>query len=156
MMIIIPHPTEILKLRNYQKKIIREKFNKDFIFYSSQPLSINVPRKIAQKSPKETAKIIKKIEIQKAEFSAQKSEFFSPVYIFTENQKYESELPLVTVESRFSDVSEFSESDSDFENQKKSTKESDFPLCLKIFRIGNKISLSQTASAVEDAVWKKL
>lgn len=153
MMIIIPHPTEILKLRNYQKKIVRENFNKDFIFYSSKPLEINVPCQISQENPKKTASLIKKIEIQKAEFSEQKSEFFCPVYIFTENQKYESELTLVTVEGRVSENFEFSPN---AENQKKSTEETDFPLCLKIFRVGNKISLSQTASAVEDAVWKKL
>lgn len=99
MVVIIPHPTEELKLINFQKKLI-EQFNSDdgkTIWYAHTPMWFFVP-KIDYASTSELKDFIKQIEKIWAErpfFSDSNNEVIMPILLKTKKETLKIEFPLI-------------------------------------------------------------
>ena len=150
MQVIIPHPTELKSLTKLQKQLIKENFSSDCLLTRQLPIWIDIDSSIqnelSKMELKDFSNTITKIELSSPELSSNKNSIFCPVTVFLNNQIIKSKLELVRIHTP-----------SKFILKKISTEEINFPLCLKIFRIGTKIELpEQNAQAIQDSVWKKL
>jgi len=150
MQVLIPHPTELISLTRLQKKLIQDNYNSCCLITRSLPLWIEIPdskqTELSKSELKTLASKIQKIEINSPEVSSLKTDIFCPVKIEIGGKQINSQLKLIKIHNP-----------AKFELKKISTEEINFPLCLKIFRIGNKTELpEQNAVAIQDSVWKKL
>jgi len=151
MVVIDLHPTEKLKLIKYQKELISILNESGFIFYSQQPLWIELPETIFSASQKIELKTIgnelKKITLKNTDLK--NDEIFAAFEILlSDNKTVTAELPLLHLYKK--NGSENTESIS----------VSSLPLCpvkdLKIFRIALGAKTSEHSQEITDFIWKKL
>lgn len=144
MFVIIPHPTEELKLINFQKKVISSINDNNFCLVSAFPFWINFYTSITDL--KKAAKNIKAISILKPEWK--NNSLCSSVIIENKDSRETLQSTLILLE----DI-------------KKSCKEpcipagltEDFPINLKIFRLGIASENSiEHSKAIQESVWCKL
>ena len=138
MAVIILHPTEELKLSNFQKELISELFDDKRILVAAKPLWIHLPDSIQLKS----IKGISFSDLETAETS-----IFIPVEINTTEGSYTSKLTLVILHSG----RQFSGSDRQVLQQKKQPVRQ-----LKVFRLGTEKELSPVSKCITESKWMKL
>lgn len=146
MYVLIPHPTEELKLIKFQKQLISQLFTNDILCYAESGLWIPFlsGKEDSTQTLKNLSKTITSITINSPVIIEEK--IFCPVTI-TRNQ----ELPTVTTELPLCRIL----------NKKQPSSENPaetelFPLKLKIFRLGLSCQLSDNSKAIQNSVWKKL
>ena len=140
MTVMILHPTEELKLINFQKEVIEALFENDRILFASAPLWIELGDfELTAKNQ------IKRIEIGSIEFS--EDSIYSQVLIENENGAFSSKLTLVCLhKGRF-----FSDSD------KQKLAQIKMPVRqLKVFRLGIVQEEGACAKSISKSVWCKL
>ncbi len=148
MTLIIPHPTEELKLIEFQKELILDFFSDDRILYRNSPLWLKLPQKLNATSTKELKELSKKIKEVKAvslEMSDNSIELF--FYIKTSEEEFSSKLTLV----RIHDGKTFTASERQLLSEKKEPVNQ-----LKVFRLAIEEELSPIARAISASVWCKL
>lgn len=150
MVVIIPHPTEELKLINFQKELISDFFSEDRIIYSSYPLWIELPDFFEVQNPdiqslKNLANSI--IEVTLGELEITQDIIQVPVYIKTTENLFTSKLTLVILHSGNS----FSERDLELCRQKNQPVN-----LLKIFRLGVMQEDGPHAKSISKSIWCKL
>ena len=140
MTVIILHPTDELKLINFQKEVISSLYNEKRILYASAPLWIELGDfEIAEKNQ------IKKIEIGDIEFS--ENEIYSRVLIECENGNITSKLTLVNIYKGET----FSQSDRMMISEKIQPVRQ-----LKVFRLGLMQEQGPHTKSICKSVWCKL
>ncbi len=148
MFVIIPHPTEELKIIEFQKNIIVELFQEDRIIYRTTPLWIELPENIPQ-TEEENIKLLSK-KIKSVKFGDVKTDsrsIFVPVEINLDNDIYSSKLTLVRIHNGI----DFTESDRQLLAEKKEPVR-----LLKIFRLGIAQADGPYAKSISNSVWIKL
>ena len=141
MAVIILHPTEELKLINFQKELISDLFTEGRILVAARPLWIPVV---------ETFEKLNHSNISSVEFGDlenTESEIYIPVKIATTNGNKSSKLSLVSIYNN----SNFTEKDRQIISQKKQPVRQ-----LKIFRLGNEKELSSISKCITDFKWIKI
>ena len=141
MAVIILHPTEELKLINFQKELISDLFTEGRILVAARPLWIPV---------NETFENLNHHNISSVEFGdleTTESEIYIPVKIATTNGNRLSKLSLVSIYNN----SNFTETDRQIISQKKQPVRQ-----LKIFRLGNEKKLSSNSKCITDFKWIKI
>ena len=141
MAVIILHPTEELKLINFQKELISDLFTEGRILVAARPLWIPVD---------ETFEKLNHHNISSVEFGdleTTESEIYIPVKIATTNGNKSSKLSLVSIYNN----SNFTEPDRQIISQKKQPVRQ-----LKIFRLGNEKELSSISKCITDFKWIKI
>ncbi|MBR1638274.1 MAG: hypothetical protein IJ688_02690 [Treponema sp.] len=144
MLVLIPHPTEILKLRKIQSQILKsiaagckKRENYEALgLYTSLPLWIPLPFLDSLKN----AKIEKAMMTEPTFFN---DRICSKVKVFYDGKDEESELILVKSlkEKKIPEVPlDFSK---------------DFPMEFRIFRLGIAEKLSENAEAISESIWVK-
>ena len=136
--VMIPHPTEELKLIKLQKSIIEELFEENRIIYRQIPLWIHVPDSI------NAGEIVSVIF---SELELSEKQIFIPVEIITKTAQYISKLTLVSIlgDQIFTG----------YDRQKLSKIKQPVRL-LKIFRLGIEKELSSNSKCITDSKWIKL
>ena len=140
MTVMILHPTEELKLINFQKEVIEALFENDRILFASAPLWIELGNfELTAKNQ------IKRIEIGGIEFS--EDSIYSQVLIENENGTLSSKLTLVCLHKG----KVFSDSD------KQKLAQIKMPIRqLKVFRLGIVQEEGACAKSISKSVWCKL
>lgn len=144
MYVLIPHPTEELKLIKYQKLLTSALFQEGFICYSSNDFWIPFledETEINTEYLKSVSKSITQITVNEPQI--RENQIFCPVKICTDKE-IDSEIFLGRI---------INEKKLQQENIKKSDL---FPLNLKIFRLGVSVQISSNCKAIENSVWRKL
>lgn len=140
MTVIILHPTDELKLINFQKEVIGSLYDEKRILYAAAPLWIELDDfEIAEKNQ------IKKIEIGDIEFS--ENEIYSRVLIECEKGNICSKLTLVNIYKGES----FSQSDRMMISEKIQPVRQ-----LKVFRLGLMQEQGPHTKSISKSVWCKL
>lgn len=155
MIVIIPHQDIEIKLISSQKEIIRNLSASEnkIVFYPALPLWI----KTDFTSPKEAKEQIKKLTIEKPEYDEKEKAFVCPVKIQTEDGDVFGKMNFI-YELLCSDC-ENSLVSKDILARKKETfhlNDNNFPLEVKIFRLGEAASPSPGIYELSNAVWVKL
>lgn len=152
MVVLIPHPTEELKLVTLRKELLSQNL---LNFVPLYPFWIPLPQELTEKYPtinKESLKQIStkliKVELQKPEINNSTLEI--PVVFTTENNTFTTNLA-------------FAKELENLNSKKKSSQNilagfsEKFPMNLKIFKIGNGIQNEELhCFRLEDFIWKKL
>ncbi len=142
MVVIVPHPTEELRLIKYQKELIRSLFTPGALIYAHQPLWITTTFESVEQAKKE----IKSVTVLAPESDENAEGIFCPVKIETlGGDCLESKLDFICGLPRFA------RNDTAIH-----TNEDLFPLSLKIFRLGECTSPSPNIYELSNVVWKKL
>lgn len=171
MFVIIPHPTEELKLINFQKKLIKKNNDENTILYACQPLWIELPdfddSEASKAELKNFSKTIKEIIIKNTDYyddekkplpletswessketfqeAAQNfpNEIFLPVEIITQDATIKSKIPLLRIYK--------GQLPQNLKNQKSPVEK------LKIFRIAKTALYSENQKSLQDFIWCKL
>ena len=163
MAVIILHPSEELKLINFQKELISELFTEDRILVAAMPLWIQctpVVKPVETTAEHETSEVcgsfdtvfvllnhrnIKSIEFEDVEIS--EKEVFIPVTITTENAQYNSKLTLVILHK--------GRDFTGFDRQKVLQKKQPVRQ-IKIFRLGIEKELSSNSKCITESKWVKI
>lgn len=135
MAVIILHPTEELKLINFQKELISELFIEGRILVAASPLWI----------PLESSEQIKAVNFGGLEVTGKS--IYIPVTIKTAGAELHSKLTLVNIHGK----SNFSPADLNLIAEKKQPVSQ-----LKVFRLGDEKKLSPVAKCISKSVWCKL
>lgn len=142
-MVLIPHPTEELKLRKFQKKLIADLNTCSTIHVASTPLWIEIPSEtslVTKDDLKNFSKTI--ISVEPAELTQTDSEIYLAIKIKTSKSEIQSNLSLLKLYKG---------------NSKSLTKNTELPFKkIKIFRLGIPEDLSSNSKAIKDFVWCKL
>ena len=142
MVVIVPHPTEELRLIKYQKELIRSLFTPGALIYAHQPLWITTTFESVEQAKKE----IKSVTVLAPEYEENGEGVFCPVKIETlGGDCLDSRLDFICGLPRFA------RNDTAIH-----TNEDIFPLSLKIFRLGECTSPSPNVYELSSTVWKKL
>lgn len=140
MTVIILHPTDELKLINFQKEVIGSLYDENRILYASAPLWIELGDfEIAEKNQ------IKKIEIGDIEFS--ENEIYSRVLIVCEKGNITFKLTLVNIYKGET----FSQSDRMMISEKIQPVRQ-----LKVFRLGLMQEQGPHTKSISKSVWCKI
>lgn len=146
MYVLIPHPTEELKLIKYQKQIISHFFVSGTLCYAETGLWI--PLYAGDDERTQTLKLIantiSEITIDSPVVSDDR--IVCPVVI-----KRSQNLPTITTELPLCRI--LNKKQPSLENPAETEL---FPLKLKIFRLGLSCQLSDNSKAIQNSVWKKL
>ena len=137
MTVIIPHPSEELKLVNLQKELISDLYIEGRILVAARPLWI--PCNI------ENSADIKFVELGALETSDKM--IYIPVTITSSKEQTISKLPLVNIHSD----SSFSDKEAQLISQKKQPVKQ-----LKIFRLGIEKELTSNSKCITESKWYKL
>lgn len=145
MITLLFHPTEELKLINFQKELIADLNTKTQIFYGQTPLFINLPFLNSQTNYdlKQISKSITQITLSNP--IQKEKDIIIPVKISTNEQTFFSNLFLL--HQLKGEVTELG----NYLNKKKSPVEN-----LKIFRLGIINKISNNTFEIEKIAWKKL
>ena len=156
MVVIVPHPTEELRLIKYQKELIRSLFTPGALIYAHQPLWITTTFESVEQAKKE----IKSVTVLAPEYEENGEGVFCPVKIET--------LGGDCLESRLNFICGLPRRLTAPRNDERSvtpchcersaaihTNEDIFPLSLKIFRLGECTSPSPNVYELSSTVWKK-
>ena len=135
MAVIILHPTEELKLINFQKELISELFIEGRILVAASPLWIRL----------ESSEQIKAVNLGGLEVTGKS--IYIPVTIKTAEAELHSKLTLVNIHGK----SNFSPADLNLIAEKKQPVSQ-----LKVFRLGDEKNLSPVAKCISKSVWCKL
>jgi len=144
MMVVIPHPTEELKLIKLQKSLIADLNTAATIYVASIPLWIDFPFSDSESYTKNELKTITKSikEITLGELQYSSNEVYIPVSIKTDAAEIKTKLSFLKL---------YKGADSNpalnFEQPVKK---------IKIFRLGIPEDLSTNSKAIKDFVWCKL
>lgn len=144
MAVVILHPTEELKLIEFQKELISDLFTEGRILLAARPLWIEIGSNFVPYNEL-TSLNIRSIDFGELEISDK--EIYIPVRINTENEQTASKLSLVSIYSS----NTFSDSDRTIIRQKKQPVRQ-----LKIFRLGNEKELSSVSKCISESKWIKL
>lgn len=142
MTVIILHPTEELKLINFQKELIEELFENDRILYRTTPLWIDFKD---SEELKTAGKNIQSVNLGEVEISDKS--IFIPLQIQTSEGHINSKLTLVNIYSG----KDFSDKDIQIIKQKKQPVNQ-----LKIFRLGIVQEEGSHAKSISKSVWCKI
>ena len=142
MTVIIPHPTEELKLINFQKELISSLYKESRILYAETPLWIDFT---SNGELKELSKTIESVTFNQPEIT--EKSIFIPVRINTSEDCIDSKLTLVNIYNGQS----FSDKDKSILRQKKQPVNQ-----LKIFRLGLVQAESPHTKSISKSVWCKL
>lgn len=157
MIAIIPHPTEQLKLNNFQKEICNNistfpyfplwfKLPADFFSEDDFPSPEN--QNILKGNLKEIASKIDYLNIDI--FNSEQKGFPElRLNIFSNGKSYISLLPLIL------EHNPISEADKSIMFKKISSSDL-FPMSLKIFRVAKAVKLTENSQGLQAFVWKKL
>ena len=142
MAVIILHPTDELKLVNFQKELISMLFEEGRIMIAQKPLWI----KFGGGFDTLAARAFNhRIELGDLEVTAK--EIFIPVTITTDTASYNSRLKLINLHS--------GKAFSGFDRQKLSEKKQPVRQ-LKVFRLGEEKELSSNSKCITESKWIKL
>ena len=159
MAVIIMHPTEELKLINFQKEVISELYTEGRILVAARPLWIPLNTVV---EPVETTAELTNCEvsgsfdefnhrnflsIKLGDLEVSDNTIFIPVEIETKESTCISKLTLV----RLHKGNSFTDSDYQKLSQKKQPVRQ-----LKVFRLGNEKELSPVSKCISDSKWIKL
>ncbi len=139
--VIVPHPTEELKLIKYQKELVRRLFTPGTLVYAHQPLWIPVDFKSVQEAKEK----ITGVTLTGVEYD-EKNKMVMCVgeVALRQAQGPQFILPFIHLEGDIPNV------------QAVLQDASLFPLSLKIFRLGECTSPSPNVYELSNVVWKKL
>ncbi len=138
MTIIIPHPTEELVLIRAQKKLIKELFEPGKIIYAHTPLWIPVDFE----SVEEAKQKIKDVKVMSPVADKASGTIICPVQIITDNGTMQTSLRFIE--------------SPDGQLKTNCSDAPDFPLDLKIFRLGECNSPSPNVYELKNSKWVKL
>ncbi len=139
--VIVPHPTEELKLIKYQKELVRRLFTPGTLVYAHQPLWIPVDFKSVQEAKEK----ITGVTLTGVEYDEKRECFICPVKIGTvDGTCLKSKLDFIHGLPRRSAP------------RNDAAIHDIFPMPLKIFRLGECTSPSPGVYELSNAVWKKL
>ena len=173
MAVIILHPTEELKLINFQKDLISALFTEGRILLAARPLWIPLNTVVDAKNtvvatkdtvvePVETTAAHKQSDIRGSfdelnhrnissvefgELETTESEIYIPIKITTTEGVFSSKLSLVSIYNN----TNFTEADHQIISQKKQPVRQ-----LKVFRLGNEKELSSISKCITEFKWCKL
>ncbi|MCR4580205.1 MAG: hypothetical protein K5681_07660 [Treponema sp.] len=148
MTLIIPHPTEELRLIEFQKELIKAFFTDERIIYSATPLWIELPENFAVEKAESLKKLSKSIEeVKLGPLQMTEREIYLKAHIKTLEEDFFSKLTLVRIHSG----KIFTASEQSLLAEKKEPVN-----ILKIFRLGIEEKLSPAAKALSASVWVKL
>ena len=166
MAVIILHPTEELKLINFQKELISALFTEGRILLAARPLWIPLSTVVDAKNtvvePVETTAEHKQSDIRGSfdelnhrnirsvefgELETTESEIYIPVKIETKEGVLSSKLSLVSIYKN----TNFTETDRQIISQKKQPVRQ-----LKVFRLGTEKELSSISKCITEFKWCKL
>ncbi len=165
MFVIIPHPTEELKLINFQKELIKKNNAENTILYTCQPLWCEIPEFFNENCKnsdfknsdcksgdfksgdfktelKKFSKTIKEIIIKNTDYNDDDKEIFLPVEIITQTITIKSKIPLLRIYK--------GQIPQNLKNQKSPMEK------LKIFRIAKSALYSENQKSLQDFIWCKL
>ncbi len=155
MFVIIPHPTEELKLINFQKELIKKNNAENTILYTCQPLWCEIPeffnencknsdfkKRNCKTELKKFSKTIKEIIIKNTDYNDDDKEIFLPVEIITQTITIKSKIPLLRIYK--------GQIPQNLKNQKSPMEK------LKIFRIAKSALYSENQKSLQDFIWCKL
>lgn len=150
MLVIIPHPTEELKLIKFCKELISVFSKDDSFFYRTIPLWIKLdnPFFSVENDLKTIADKITSISLSKPDIKG--NEVFCPVCVEYNNHQIITNLSLL----KFSQ--EIIDDKTKLNLLKKLAASEIFPMQLKIFRIGYSVEVSSNSQAISSSVWKKI
>lgn len=144
MIVIIPHPSEELKLIKYQKELISKLNKSGQIYYAVTPIYIELSQDYSLYS---TTKELKNIANQISKVELLKLEVKEHIYIEVLIRINEKDIKISVPFLRLYRTTEIN-------------NKVDFPELpvkeLKIFRVAKKNLLSPVSSSIADSVWKKL
>lgn len=154
MVVIIPHPTEELKLIKLQKKLIQNLFSNDLIIYRQIPLLIELPFEEIQ----QIKNTISSVVISQPVYNCKTNQITCPAEITVENTTLHSELALLNI--KFNNTNENGQSES-FNSQKflqclQNEKDSQFPMSLSIFKLALCSKPQKGMYQISSVCWKKL
>lgn len=141
MLVLILHPTEELKLIRFQKELIKEFNQEGCIFYSHQPLWIEIENFSAgtKEELKEISKGISSINFTSLENDDE--EIFLTAEIEYRGEKIKSQLPLLHLyRGKMPSV---------LDHKKCPVEE------IKIFRLGIPYQYTETSQSLSDSIWHK-
>jgi len=152
MVVLIPNPNQMLELIKFQKTFIKMHNTKEICFYQATPLWIPLNTEenfdFSKDDLTKTAKSITSVQICPPELKLLPEQdtvsLVSQVFINQNQSDLKSQLILCKSLTNTKII------------QKKISSQEIFPMSLKVFRIGNKIQISENSSALSDFVWKKL
>ncbi len=166
MAVIILHPTEELKLINFQKELISALFTEGRILLAARPLWIPLSTVVDAKNtvvePVETTAEQKQSDLRGSfdelnhrnissvefgELETTESEIYIPVKITTTEGVFPSKLSLVSIYKN----TNFTETDRQIISQKKQPVRQ-----LKVFRLGTDKELSSISKCITEFKWCKL
>lgn len=141
-MVIIPHPTEQIKLIKFQKQLISELNDSNTIYYSFLPLWIELNSNLFQSEDQKDLKLISKkiTSIDLIEILNTDKDIGIKIIIKTDSKEIECYLPLLKL-------------------YKGPSKKSDWQIPvkkIKIFRLGIPEDFYENSKAIKDFVWCKL
>jgi len=142
MTVIIPHPTEELKLINFQKELISSLYKESRILYAETPLWIDFTENEGLKA---LSKSIENVTFD--QFEITEKSIFIPVRINTSEGCIDSKLTLVNIYNGQS----FSDKDKSILRQKKQPVNQ-----LKIFRLGLVQVEGPHTKSISKSAWCKL
>lgn len=144
MIVIIPHPTEELKIIRLQKALLQKLNTSGNIFYAISPLWLELPQNYCGTTKDDLKLVASKItSISTGRLSFFESKVVLTVLLNMDNETLELKLPLLQLYKGNADNLSFS----DYEVPVKE---------LKVFRVGNATLLSPVSKAITEFVWKKL
>ncbi|MCR5189273.1 MAG: hypothetical protein K6C97_10085 [Treponema sp.] len=141
MLVVIPHPTEELKLIRFQKELIKEVNQGGCILYAHQPLWIEL-EDFSAGSKEELKKLSKEISsISFSSLEMDDEDVFLNTEVDFQGKKFLYQLPLLHLyKGKMPSV---------LSNKKCPVEE------LKIFRLGIPYQYSETSKSLDDFVWHK-
>ena len=154
MVVIIPHPTEELKLIKLQKKLIQNLFSNDLLIYRQIPLLIELPFEEIPQIKNSISELI----ISQPVFKAQTNQISCPVEITAGNTTLHSELTLLNL--KFNNTDKKWQSESSISEKLlqslQNEKDSQFPMSLSIFKFALCSKPQKGMYQISSVCWKKL
>lgn len=157
MLVIIPHPDDVLKITKFQNALIGHLAQFNLTYYKKPPLWFSLPELLAESFP-ENLKNIKVSSVIMEEPYVKEGKILSDITMQVNNQQINSEFTLLYPwNNKETFPASFSTPESLLNQALSQNKKIlNFPKAFRIFRIGIAERLSENSMALSESLWVKL